>query len=122
MFLPPQKSAQRAVTRFLKGGETGRYVPIDVILSMRNNERNFDIIKDHVDSWSFYTSEVGYKEKPLMLASGKHKTGYMEKLRSKYLSDMTDKDISAYHSEALRSLGERVQQKIQQVRREKHEI
>lgn len=71
MYLPRQKSAERAVGRFL-GEENGRYVPLDKILAMTENEKNFDEIKEMVDGWSFSNNDVGRNDPPkLVEKSGK---------------------------------------------------
>lgn len=71
MFLPRQKSAERAIGRFL-GEKNGRYVPLDKILDMTENEKNFDEIKEMVDGWSFSNNDVGRNEPPKLVAkSGK---------------------------------------------------
>ena len=73
MYLPPQESISRAMTRFRddgKGGKyTGRYVPRKNLLDMTNNEKNFDEIKTKVDKWSFY-SNYGVKrgDKPVLIS------------------------------------------------------
>jgi predicted ABC-type ATPase len=118
MFLPPQKSAQRAVARFLKKGETGRYVPIDALLAMKNNERNFDIIKDNVDSWSFYTAEVHYGESPILLASSKQEESYMGLKRSKHFFDLSEKGMQTYsaQSEEFKNLDAKIKMKIKAIK------
>lgn len=89
MFLPPQKSAKRGLERFLQGGKNGRYVPVDVLLSMKNNEENFDKIKDHVDFWSFYSGDVDFGQKPYLVARKEDEMGYIEKKQSRYFFDLT---------------------------------
>lgn len=118
MFLPPQKSAQRAVARFLKNGESGRYVPIEALLAMKNNERNFDIIKEYVDSWSFYTGDVRYKEQPLLLASSKQEESYMGLKRSKHFFDLSEKGMQSYsaQSEEFKNLDAKIKMKIKSIK------
>ena len=71
MYLPRQKSARRAVDRFL-GAENGRYVPLKVLLGMKTNEQTFDVLKDMVDGWSFSDNDVERGEMPKLVAkSGK---------------------------------------------------
>lgn len=55
MFTPIQKSCVNAMNRFKteKGDFSGRLVPTDILLSMQNNEKSFDSVKDIVDDWSF---------------------------------------------------------------------
>lgn len=118
MFLPPQKSAQRAIARFLKKGDKGRYVPIDALLAMKNNERNFDIIKDNVDSWSFYTGDVRYGEQPLLLASSKQEESYMGLKRSRHFFDLSEKGMQSYsaQSEEFKDLEAKIKMKIKSIK------
>lgn len=55
MFAPIQKSCVNAMQRFkTKNGDfSGRLVPTDILLSMQDNEKSFDSVKDIVDDWSF---------------------------------------------------------------------
>lgn len=55
MFLPLQDSCIRAFNRFKtkKGDYSGRLVPTDIMLAMRDNEKSFDSVTDIVDDWSF---------------------------------------------------------------------
>ena len=55
MFTPLQKSCVNAMNRFkTKNGDySGRLVPTDILLSMQDNEKSFDSVKDLVDDWSF---------------------------------------------------------------------
>ena len=66
MHLPRQEAAKRAVNRFL--GVTGRYVPIDVILSNTKNEHAFDEVKQHVDEWSFRDNNVPRNTPPILVS------------------------------------------------------
>ena len=93
MFLPPQKSAQRAVARFFTEGEKGRYMPIDIVLSNKTNEQTFDRIKKCVDAWSFYNGDVERGETPYLLAYNEKGTSYMEKRRSKFMYDLSGKNV-----------------------------
>lgn len=117
MFLPPQKSAQRAISRFLTGGETGRYVPLRVLLSMTENEKNFDIIKDHVDTWSFYTGDIDYGEKPILLANKENNAGYMGKRRIAEFYDICGKiiDKDSRQSTGVLALSEKIKDKIEDI-------
>lgn len=68
MYLPRQEAAKRSVTRFIS---ERRYVPIDVVLDMTENEKNFDIVKDDVDSWSFWSNEdVKQSDPPRFIKKG----------------------------------------------------
>lgn len=55
MFVPVQESAKRAINRFKSrnGDFSGRLVPMNVLMSMQDNEKSFDSVKDIVDDWSF---------------------------------------------------------------------
>ena len=55
MFAPIQDSCVNAMTRFRTedGDYHGRLVPTNILLSMQDNEKSFDSIKDIVDDWSF---------------------------------------------------------------------
>lgn len=68
MHLPRQEAAKRAVGRFIGGGEHGRYVPIDVVLSNTSNEHSFDQVKGLVSKWSFRDNNVPKGEKPILIA------------------------------------------------------
>jgi predicted ABC-type ATPase len=68
MHLPRQEAAKRAVGRFLGGGEKGRYVPVDVVLSNTSNEASFDSVKGLVKSWSFRDNNVAKGEKPILIS------------------------------------------------------
>ena len=68
MHLPRQEAAKRAVGRFIHGGETGRYVPVDVVLSNTTNEGAFDQVRDMVDAWSFRDNNVAKGESPKMIS------------------------------------------------------
>ena len=61
MFLPLQESCKRAMSRFrTKNGDySGRLVPTDMLLSMQDNEKSFDSVKDIVDDWSFRDNQEG---------------------------------------------------------------
>jgi predicted ABC-type ATPase len=52
MFAPPETAVRRAYRRFKSGGETGRYVPGDVILSNTDNEKNFDSVLPMFKNWA----------------------------------------------------------------------
>lgn len=55
MFNPVQNSCVNAINRFKtkKGDWSGRLVPMPMLVSMQDNEKSFDSVKDIVDDWSF---------------------------------------------------------------------
>lgn len=66
MHLPREKAAERAIGRFM--GERGRFVPLNVLLNMKNNEENFDKLKHYASKWAFYNNDVPSKEnKPILI-------------------------------------------------------
>ena len=66
MHLPREKAAERAVERFM--GDSGRYVPLEVLLEMKHNEENFDKLKHYASKWAFYNNDVPSKEnKPILI-------------------------------------------------------
>lgn len=69
MYLPRQKSAERAVKRYF-GEEGGRYVPLEVLLDMKTNESTFDELKEMVDGWSFSDNDVDFNEAPKLVEKG----------------------------------------------------
>ena len=85
---------------------------------MKDNEKNFDIIKEHVDAWSFYTSDVSHGESPVLLASKEQNTGYMSKRQTKYLFDMYEKGIADNYrqSAGVLALDEKVRLKIKDLK------
>lgn len=68
MHLPRQEAGKRAVKRFLDGGESGRYVPVEIVLSNTDNEAAFDQVSKLVDAWSFHDNNVAKGEKPIMIS------------------------------------------------------
>lgn len=68
MHLPRQEAAKRAVSRFLGGGEKGRYVPVEVVLSNTTNEDSFDQVKGIVDAWSFRDNNVPKGSQPILIS------------------------------------------------------
>jgi uncharacterized protein len=72
MFCPPDVATGRAMQRYGRGGETGRFVPPEVILENRLNERNFDMLKSQFKNWSVYDNTVEQKgvEPKLVAKSG----------------------------------------------------
>lgn len=66
MHLPCEKAAERAIGRFM--GDNGRYVPLEILLDMKNNEENFDKLKHYASKWAFYNNDVPSKEnKPILI-------------------------------------------------------
>jgi predicted ABC-type ATPase len=66
MHLPREKATERAIGRFM--GENGRYVPFEVLTSMKENEANFDKLKKYASKWAFYNNDVPRKEdKPILI-------------------------------------------------------
>lgn len=66
MHLPREKAAERAIGRFM--GERGRYVPLKVLLGMKDNEANFDQLKHYASKWAFYNNDVPNKnDKPILI-------------------------------------------------------
>jgi predicted ABC-type ATPase len=81
MHLPRLKAAQRAIGRRFspgieaakKGGDPtlrGRYVDPDVILSNKDNEKNFEALSHIADNWSAWDNDVGRNESPKLIARG----------------------------------------------------
>lgn len=71
MFLPVQESTKRAIGRFKteKGDYSGRFVPLDMLLGMTENENAFDEVKNQVDNWSFYSNHgVEKNAKPNLIS------------------------------------------------------
>lgn len=66
MHLPREKAAERAIGRFM--GNNGRYVPLDVLADMKENEANFDKLKHYASKWAFYNNDVpSEKDKPILI-------------------------------------------------------
>lgn len=65
MHLPREKSTERAIGRFMKDG--GRYVPLDILLDMKENEENFDKLKKYAKKWAFYNNDVERGEQPVLI-------------------------------------------------------
>lgn len=66
MHLPREKAAERAIGRFM--GNNGRYVPLEILLDMKDNEENFDKLKHYASKWAFYNNDVPSKEnKPILI-------------------------------------------------------
>lgn len=73
MHVPREVSATRAVKRYLGDGpdKRKRLVPVDVILDNTDNEKNFESMKGHFDSWSAWDNQVPKGEKPTLIARSK---------------------------------------------------
>lgn len=70
MHLPREKAAERAIGRFM--GNNGRYVPLEVLLSMKDNEENFDKLKKYASKWAFYNNDVASKDdEPILVDKSK---------------------------------------------------
>lgn len=70
MHLPREKAAERAIGRFM--GNNGRYVPLEVLLSMKDNEENFDKLKKYASKWAFYNNDVAKKsDEPILIDKSK---------------------------------------------------
>ena len=54
MYASPATAAQRALERFVRGGETGRFVAPEYSLGSTSNETTFDVIRDRMDKWEIY--------------------------------------------------------------------
>lgn len=54
MFLPPHMSTQRGLERFMRGGETGRFVPPAYLMGSTTNEASFDSLKPKLDNWTIH--------------------------------------------------------------------
>lgn len=67
MHVPKQDSFRRAMCRYCENKKTkefdysGRLVPPSVLLSMVNNEENFEKIKKYADNWSFWNNFIPWK-------------------------------------------------------------
>lgn len=68
MHLPRQEAGKRAVKRFLDGGDSGRFVPPEIVLSNTTNEAAFDEVSKLVDAWSFRDNNVARGEKPILIS------------------------------------------------------
>lgn len=60
MHLPREISTRRAIDRFMSG-DKGRYVPIDILLGMKDNEQNFDDLKKYASKWAFFDNSKAKK-------------------------------------------------------------
>ena len=64
MYLPREKAAERAMVRFKFNN---RYVPLNILLNMKENEINFDILKRYASKYGFYSNDVGLDESPVLV-------------------------------------------------------
>ena len=64
MYLPREKSTERALLRF---NYNNRYVPLDVLLNMKDNEMNFDQLKKYASKWAFYSNDVDFGQEPVLI-------------------------------------------------------
>ena len=64
MYLGREKASKRALLRF---NYNDRYVPLEVLLNMKNNEQNFDELKKYASKWAFYDNDVELGEEPLLV-------------------------------------------------------
>mgnify|MGYP006347585473 FL=1 len=83
MHLPRQEAAKRAVGRYLRGGEKGRFVPPEVVMGNTQNEANFDAIKAKSDAWSFHDNSGEKDAGPKMIASKGKPATVAERVLSK---------------------------------------
>jgi predicted ABC-type ATPase len=75
MYTSPEKSAERAVSRFVRGNEkngAGRYVPPAYSLSSTSNESSFDKVSGLFKTWEVYDNNVDGRE-PQFHSSSKKK-------------------------------------------------
>lgn len=89
MHLPRQEAAKRAVSRFLHGGENGRYVPVKLVLSNTTNEASFDAIKGLVHKWSFRDNNVPKGSQPILISESGDKGKASEKTDSPMRKSMS---------------------------------
>jgi phage-related protein (TIGR01555 family) len=54
MFAPPHVSAVRGLKRFVDGGKSGRYVPVEYLIGSTTNEASFDHLKPLMDYWTVF--------------------------------------------------------------------
>lgn len=56
VYASPETAVGRALGRFVRGGEKGRFVPPEVILGNTKNEANFDKMKPSFKRWQVYNN------------------------------------------------------------------
>lgn len=66
-----EEAATRAVSRFLRGGPAGRYVPVEVILGSTTNEKVFDKLSPSFDKWAVYDNNTPGGTPKLIAQGGK---------------------------------------------------
>jgi predicted ABC-type ATPase len=74
MHVPPEEAAKRALERFVRGGERGRYVPPEYAAGSVTNEQSFDKAKEHMDHWEVYdnsTRAESGRQEPRLVARKK---------------------------------------------------
>lgn len=64
MYLPRAKAVERALLRF---NFNNRYVPLDVLLNMKDNECNFDELKKYASKWAFFSNDVDLDTEPILI-------------------------------------------------------
>lgn len=69
MHLPREKAAERAIGRFAdkKKDFSGRFVPLNILLNMKDNEENFDKLKKYASKWAFYNNNVERGQDPILV-------------------------------------------------------
>jgi len=74
MYTSPEKSAERALNRFMRGEERngkGRYVAPEYSIGSTTNEKSFDAIKPQLDKWEIYDNNVDGREPQFHARGGK---------------------------------------------------
>lgn len=64
MYLGRDKAAKRALNRF---DYNNRYVPLNILLNMKDNEQNFDELKKYASKWAFYNNDVELDKDPILV-------------------------------------------------------
>ncbi len=67
MYLPREKAAERALLRF---NYNKRFIPLNVLLNMTDNEINFDILKKYASKYGFYSNDVKIGTDPILIDFG----------------------------------------------------
>lgn len=69
MHLPREKAAERAIGRFAgdKKDFSGRFVPLNILLNMKENEENFNQLKKYASKWAFYNNDVERGQDPILV-------------------------------------------------------
>lgn len=68
MHLPREESAKRGISRFMQAKDgKGRYVPLDVMLDMKDNEDNFKKLLPHFRKWAMWDNNVKMGQKPILV-------------------------------------------------------